>query len=100
MIKILKKITYEDDSGNVKGTFETFHFASSGPSAPYEGYGQNLTVTRETRKVKVPNMGFRSPLKIEQDRESGDAWVKIAFTTPQTRQDQYGMLVINLCFGN
>ena len=37
-------------------------------------------------------MGFRHPLKIEQDRESGDAWVKIAFTTPQTRKDQYGML--------
>ena len=91
--KDLKKITYEDDSGNVKGTFETFHFVSSGSSAPFnEGYGQNLTVTRETRKVKVPNMGFRSPVKIEQDMESGDAWVKIAFTTLQTRQDQYGML--------
>ena len=91
--KDFEKITYEDDSGNVKETFETFQFASSGSSAPFnEGYGQNLTVTRETRKVKVPNMGFRSPLKIEQDRESGDAWVKIAFTTLQTRQDQYGML--------
>ena len=91
--KDFEKITYEDDSGNVKGTFETFQFGSSGSSAPFnEGYGQNLSVTRETRKVKVPNMGFRSPLKIEQDRESGDAWVKIAFTTPQTRKDQYGML--------
>ena len=91
--KDFEKITYEDNSGNVKGTFETFHFVSSGSSAPFnEGYGQNLTVTRETRKDKVPNMGFRSPLKIEQDRESGDAWVKIAFTTLQTRQDQYGML--------
>ena len=91
--KDFEKITYEDDSGNVKGTFETFQFASSGSSAPYnEGYGQNLTVTRETKKEKVPNMGFRSALKIEQDRESGDTWVKIAFTTLQTRQDQYGML--------
>ena len=91
--KDFEKITYEDDNGNVKGTFETFHFVSSGSSAPFnEGYGQNLTVTRETRKVKVPNMGFRSPLKIEQDMERGDAWVKIAFTTLQTRQDQYGML--------
>ena len=70
--KDFEKITYEDDSGNVKGTFETFQFASTSPSAPFnEGYGQNLTVTRETRKEKVPNMGFRSPLKIEQDRESG-----------------------------
>ena len=38
-------------------------------------------------------MGFRSPLKIKQDRESGDTYVKIAFTTLQTRQDQYGMLI-------
>ena len=91
--KDFEKITYEDESGNVKGTFETFQFGSTGPSAPFnEGYGQNLSVTRETRKEKIPNMGFRSPLKIEQDRESGDAWVKIAFTTPQTRKDQYGML--------
>ena len=91
--KDFEKITYEDSSGNVKGTFETFQFASTGPSAPFnEGYGQNLTVTRETRKEKVPNMGFRSALKIEQNAGSGDAWNKIAFTTPQTRQDQYGML--------
>ena len=66
--KNFEKITYEDSSGNVKGTFETFQFASTGPSAPFnEGYGQNLTVTRETRKEKVPNMGFRSALKIEQN---------------------------------
>ena len=39
--KDFEKITYEDDSGNVKGTFETFHFVSSGSSAPFnEGYGQ------------------------------------------------------------
>ena len=83
--KDFEKITYEDDNGNVKGTFETFQFASTGPSAPFnEGYGQNLSVTRETRKEKVPNMGFRSPLKIKQDRESGDAYVKIAFTPFKT----------------
>ena len=91
--KDFEKITYEDSNGNVKGTFEKFQFASTGPSAPFnEGYGQNLTVTRETRKEKVPNMGFRSPLKIEQDAGSGDSWNKIAFTTPQIRRDQYGML--------
>ena len=90
--KDFEKITYEDNSGNVKGTFETFQFASTGPSATFnEGYGQNLSVTRETRKEKIPNMGFRSPLKIKQDKESGDAYVKIAFTTLQTRKDQYGM---------
>ena len=91
--KNFEKITYEDSNGNVKGTFEKFHFVSTGPSAPFnEGYGQNLTVTRETRKEKVPNMGFRSPLKIEQDAGSGDSWTKIAFTTLQNRRDQYGML--------
>ena len=91
--KNFEKITYEDSNGNVKGTFEKFQFASTGPSAPFnEGYGQNLTVTRETRKEKVPNMGFRSPLKIEQNAGSGDSWNKIAFTTPQNRRDQYGML--------
>ena len=37
-------------------------------------------------------MGFRAPLKIEQDSNSSDSLTKIAFTTPQTRQDQYGML--------
>ena len=37
-------------------------------------------------------MGFRAPLRIEQDSNSGDSLTKIAFTTPQTRQDQYGML--------
>ena len=56
------------------------------------GYGQNLTATREMKKEKIPDMGSRSPLKIEQAKESGDAWVKIAFTTLQTRKDQYGML--------
>ena len=91
--KNFEKITYEDGNGNVKGTFQEFQFASSGASAPYnEGHGQNLTVNRETRKEKVPNMGLRTPLKIEQDRVSGDSTTQIAFTTPQNRQDQYGML--------
>ena len=88
-----EKITYEDNNGNVKGNFETFLFASSGPSAPYnEGYGVNLTYKRETKKEKVPLLGYRAPLKIEQDHYTGDRLTKIAFTTPQTRQDQYGML--------
>ena len=92
--KDFEKITYEDNNANVKGTFQTFQFESDGSSAPFnEGYGQNLTVTREMKKEKIPNMGSRSPLKIEQDKESGDAWVKIAVTTLQTRKDQYGMLL-------
>ena len=91
--KNFEKITYEDGNGNVKGTFQEFQFASSGASAPYnEGHGQNLTVRRDTRKEKVPNMGLRAPLKIEQDRVSGDSTTQIAFTTPQNCQDQYGML--------
>ena len=91
--KDFEKITYEDSSGNVKGTFQEFQFASTGGSAPYnEDHGQNLRVNRETRKEKVPILGFRAPLKIEQDAVSGDNTTQIAFTTPQTRQDQYGML--------
>ena len=35
-------------------------------------------------------MGFHTPLKIEQD--NGESVTEIAFTTPQTRQDQYGIL--------
>ena len=91
--KDFEKITYEDSSGNVKRSFEKFQFASTGPFAPYnEGYGRNLTVTRETRREKIPNLGFRSPLKIEQDAGVGDRMVKIAISTPQIRKDQYGML--------
>ena len=93
--KDFEKITYEDNNGNVKGTFETFQFGDSSPgsSAPYnEGYGRNLLVYRKTKKEKIPLLGFRAPLRIEQDSNSGDNLTKIAFTTPQTRQDQYGML--------
>ena len=91
--KGFEKITYEDSNGNVKGIFEKFQFVNTGPSAPYnEGHGQNIIVTRETRKEKVPHMGFRNPLKIEQDAISGDNVTRITFTTLQTRQDQYGML--------
>ena len=91
--KDFEKITYEDLNGNVKGFFEKFQFASTGASAPFnEGHGQNLSVSRESRKEKVPLMGFRAPLKIEQDMVGGDSTTQIAFTTPQTRQDQYGML--------
>ena len=91
--KSFEKITYEDSSGNVKGTFEKFQFASTGIHAPYnEGHGQNLVVNREKRIEKVPHLGFRAPLKIEQDIVSGDPSTRIAFTSPQLRQDQYGML--------
>ena len=92
--KVFGTITYEDSNGNVKGTFQEFQFASSGASAPYnEGHGQNLLVYRETRKEKIPLMGFRTPLKIEQEQVGGDSSTQIAFTTPQTRKDQYGMIL-------
>ena len=91
--KNFEKITYEDSSGNVKGTFEKFQFASSGKFSPYNGgLGQNLVVKRETRKEKVPHIGFRAPLKIKQDKVNGEIYSKIAFTTPQTRKDKYGMI--------
>ena len=79
--KVFGKITYEDSGGNVKGVFQEFQFAS----APLnEGHGQNLIVNRETRKEKIPLIGFRAPLKIEQDMVNGDSSTRIAFTTPQT----------------
>ena len=91
--KVFEKITYEDSNGNVKGVFEKFQFASTGASSPYNGgRGQNLVVSRETRKEKVPHMGFRTPLKIEQDVVDGESVTEIAFSTPQTREDQYGMI--------
>ena len=90
--KSFETITYEDNNGNGKGRFEKFQFASTGPHAPYnEGYGQNLTVTREKDQQKVPHMGFRAPLKIEQEALRNDPQVRIAFTSPQLRQDAYGM---------
>ena len=91
--KNFEKITYEDSSGNVKGNFEKFQFASSGKFSPYNGgLGQNLVVNRETRNEKVPHIGFRAPLKITQDKVNGENFTKIAFTSPQTRKDKYGMI--------
>ena len=90
--KSFEKITYEDNNGNAKGRFEKFQFASTGPHAPYnEGYGQNLVVNREKGLRKVPHLGFRAPLKIEQDAGVNDSQARIAFTSPQLRQDYYGM---------
>ena len=89
----MKKITYEDNNGNVKGAFETFRFASSGSNAPYnEGRGENLVVTEGTKKQKIPLLGFRRGMKIEQDTPNSDPNTRILFVTPQTRQDEYGML--------
>ena len=70
---------------NVKGTFETFQFASTGSNAPYnEGRGQNLVVTEGTKKEKIPLLGFRRGMKIEQDTPNSDPNTRILFVTPQT----------------
>ena len=39
-------------------------------------------------------MDFRAPLKIEQDAGRNDSQVRIAFTSPQLRQDYYGMTFV------
>ena len=93
--KNFEKITYEDNNGNIKGHFEKFLFASSGSFAPYNlGRGQNLVVTRETKKEKVPHMGFRAALRMEQDKNDTlvNDETEIAFSFPQTRRDQYGLI--------
>ena len=91
--KDFEKITYEDNNGNVKGTFETFQFARSGSNAPYnEGRGENLVVTEGKKKEKIPLLGFRRGMKIEQDTPRSDPNTRILFVTPQTRQDEYGLL--------
>ena len=93
--KNFEKITYEDSGGNVKGHFEKFLFASSGNLTPRnDGRGQNLVVTRETKKVKVPHMGFRAPLRMEQDKNDTkiNDQTDIMFSLAQTRRDQYGLI--------
>ena len=70
----------------LKVLFRNSFLPVQGPMAPYnEGYGVNLSYKRETKKEKVPLLGYRAPLKIEQDHYTGDRLTKIAFTTPQTR---------------
>ena len=94
--KIFEKITYEDNAGSAKGVYEYFNFGSAGTYAPYNGgYGANLTVDRKTRKEKVPLIGFRYPLKIEQDKtpaNDDDDETELTLRIPQTRVDQYGIL--------
>ena len=90
--KDFDKISYEDPGGS-KGTFHAFTFETGGAHAPYnEGYGQNLTTVRETEKEKVPLIGPRQTITIEQTKSLPGDPVKIAFTTLQTRKDQYGMI--------
>ena len=95
--KNFEKINYKDSSGKDKGKHETFSIGD-GPHdvVPSNGgYGRNLRVVRETKKEKVPLIGFRYPLRIEQDKyidSTGAIDVtKLEFTVPTTRSDHFGM---------
>ena len=92
--KSFEKITYEDSNGNVKGVYAYFNVGTAGTYAPYNGgYGANLVVERKTKQEKVPLIGFRYPIKIEQDKATapGDP-TEITLRIPSTRDDQFGIL--------
>ena len=93
--KSFEKINYEDSSGKAKGTHKAFSIGTKPPHViPFNGgYGRNLRVVRETKKEKVPLLGFRYPLKIEQDKHL-DLTInttKLTFCIPSTRIDQFGI---------
>ena len=73
------KTYYEDNNGNSKGVFEKFQFGSGGLHPPYNGgYGQNMIPTRKDTKEKIPYIGFRSGLRLEQDKDTspnGEKWI-------------------------
>ena len=92
--KNFEKINYKDSNGKDKGKHETFSIGTKPPDiAPSSGgYGRNLRVVRETEKEKVPLIGFRYPLRIEQDKDNGTKDItKLEFTVPTTRSDHFGM---------
>ena len=91
------KTYYEDNNGNSKGVFEKFQFGSGDPTdlhPPYNGgYGQNMIPAREDTKEKIPYIGFRAGLRLEQDKDTSPSGeTKITVETGKTRQDQYGVL--------
>ena len=88
------KTYYEDNNGNSKGVFEEFQFGSGGLHPPYNGgYGQTLIPRRKDTKEKIPYIGFRAGLSLEQDKDtSPNGETKITVETGKTRQDQYGVL--------
>ena len=88
------KTYYEDNNGNSKGVFDEFQFGSGGLHPPYNGgYGQNMIPRREDTKEKIPYIGFRAGLRLEQDKDtSPNGETKITVETGKTRQDQYGVL--------
>ena len=94
--KSFEKIIYEDSSGNAKGVYTTFSIGTAPPHVvPFNGgYGRNLKVVRETKKEKVPLLGIRYPLKIEQDKDldPNTDTTELTFCIPSTRIDQFGIL--------
>ena len=95
--KNFEKIIYKDSGGKDKGKYKTFSIGD-GPHdvVPSNGgYGRNLRIVRETEKEKVPLIGFRYPLKIEQDKYIDSTGTnditKLEFTVPSTRSDHFGM---------
>ena len=95
--KNFEKIIYKDSGGKDKGKYKTFSIGD-GPHdvVPSNGgYGRNLRIVRETEKEKVPLIGFRYPLKIEQDKYIDNTGTnditKLEFTVPSTRSDHFGM---------
>ena len=94
--KSFEKIIYEDSSGNAKGVYATFSIGTGPPNvAPFNGgYGRNLRVVRKTKKEKVPLLGFRYPLKIEQDKDldRNTDTTELTFCIPSTRIDQFGII--------
>ena len=94
--KSFEKIIYEDSSGKAKGVYTTFSIGTGSPNvAPYNGgYGRNLSVVRKTKKEKVPLLGFRYPLKIEQDKDldPNNDTTELTFCIPSTHDDQFGIL--------
>ena len=82
-----------------KGVFEEFQFGSGDPSDPHppysSGYGQNMIPHREDTKEKIPYIGFRAGLKLEQDKDTSGSGseTKITVETGKVRQDQYGVLL-------
>ena len=95
--KNFAKTYYEDNNGNSKEVFEEFQFGSGSavdPHPPYNGgYGQNMKPRREDTKEKIPYIGFRAGLRLEQDKDtSPNGETKITVETGKVRQDQYGVL--------
>ena len=61
--KDFEKITYEDDSGNVKGTFETFHLSVQVPPHPLTRDMDKSNCNERNKKGQSSKYGFSFPAK-------------------------------------